>query len=57
MTDYRVYTIKLANYLTSRGFTILRTSQDVKKPQFLNWYFSRTPELEAAVQEYLELNR
>lgn len=51
--EYRVYTIRMAQYLTSKGFTILRTSQDVKIPKFLNWYFEKTPELEKAVAEYL----
>ena len=51
--EYRVYTIRLAHYLTSKGFAILRTTQDVKKPEFLNWYFEKTPELEAAIAEYI----
>lgn len=51
--EYRVYTIRLAHYLTEKGFTILRTTQDVKKPEFLNWYFEKTPELELAIAEYL----
>ena len=51
--EYRVYTIRLAHYLTEKGFTILRTTQDVKKPEFLNQYFEKTPELELAIAEYL----
>lgn len=52
---YRVYTIRMAHYLTEKGFEIVRTSQDVKKPQFLNWYFEYTPELQAAINEYMAM--
>lgn len=51
--EYRVYTIKLARYLTDKGFKIIRTTQDVKKPDFLNWYFENTPDLEKAIKNYL----
>lgn len=55
MNEYRVYTIRMAHYLTAKGFKILRTTQDVKKPQFLNWYFENTPELSTAIDEYLAM--
>lgn len=55
MKIYRVYTIRMAHYLTDKGFVILRTSQDVKKPEFLNWYFADTPELRKAVKDYLAM--
>lgn len=53
MNEYRVYTIRMAHYLTAKGFKILRTTQDVKKPQFLNWYFEYSTELQNAIDEYL----
>ena len=52
MNEFRVYTMKLARYLTDKGFKYIRTSQDVKKPDFINWHFEDTPELRACVEEY-----
>lgn len=52
MVEYRVYTIKLAKYLTNKGFRFTRTAQDLKKPEFLNWFFENTPELAAAIDDY-----
>lgn len=54
MNEYRVFTLRLAEYLTSKGFKITRTVQDVKKPEFMNWFFDSTPELIAAIDEYLK---
>ena len=51
---FRVYTIKMARYLTLKGFKYVKTVQDIKKPQFLNWYFEKTPELLAAVDEFTQ---
>lgn len=56
MSEYRVYTIKLARYLTDKGFIIKRTSQDVKKPEFLNWFFEDTAALREALEEYKAAN-
>lgn len=50
--EYRVYTIRLARYLTDKGFNINRTTQDVKRPDYFNWYFDNTPELVKAIEEY-----
>lgn len=52
MNEYRVYTIRLARYLTERNFKIVRTVQDVKFPKFVNWMFEYSRELEAAIEEY-----
>ena len=49
---FRVYTMKMAKYLTQKGFKYVKTVQDVKKPDFYNWYFEKTPELLAAIDEY-----
>lgn len=50
--EYRVYTIRLARYLTDKGFKIVRTTQDVKKPEFINWLFEDSEELQNAIAEY-----
>ena len=50
---YRVYTLRMARYLTAQGFAFVKTSQDVKNPQFMNWYFEATPELVAAIDKYM----
>lgn len=52
MNEYRVYTIRLARHLTARGFRILRTVQDIKNPQYINWMFEYSNELVAAIDEY-----
>lgn len=53
MSKYRVYTIRLARYLTEKGYRIIGTTQDLKNPDFINWFFEDTPELLQAVEEYL----
>lgn len=50
--EYRVYSIKLARFLTDKGFDIKRTAQDVKNPNFINWIFDNTEKLQAALLEY-----
>ena len=52
MNEYRVYTIRLARYLTERNFRITRTVQDIKSPKYINWMFEYSPELVAAIEEY-----
>ena len=47
-----IYTRKMALYLINKGFKILRTVPDVKKPNFYNWVFEDTPELQTAISEY-----
>lgn len=49
---FRVYTMKMARYLTLKGFTIIKTAQDLKKPELLNWFFEDTEELHKAIDEY-----
>lgn len=53
MNEYRVYTQKMARYLTANGFQILRTVQDVRDIKYLNWIFEATPELIEAANHYL----
>lgn len=52
MKEYRVYTIKLARYLTERNFKIIRTVQDIKNPKYINWMFEYGPELVEAIENY-----
>lgn len=54
LNTYRVYTLKLAEYLTARGHVIVKTIQDVKKTDFLNWLFEDTPKLRKDIDEYQE---
>lgn len=57
MKEYRVYTRKMTEYLTSKNFHFIRTVQDVFHPAFLNWMFEDTPELQQAIQNYLHRTR
>lgn len=52
MTQRRIYTYKLADYLTKRGFNYISIVQDLVRPGYKNWLFADTPELEEAIQEY-----
>lgn len=54
MKELRIYTRKMAQYLTSCGFNYIRTIQDITKPQYLNWIFPDTPELRAAMSNFKE---
>lgn len=49
MKTYRVYTIKLARYLTEKGFKIEGTTQDVKNPKLINWFFADSEQLRECV--------
>lgn len=53
MKEYRVFTVRMAHYLTSKGFRFIRVVQDIKKPNFNNWIFEYSEELQAAIDEYL----
>ena len=47
-----IYTRKMALYLRNKGFKIWRTVPDDKMPNFYNWVFEDTPELQNAMTEY-----
>lgn len=50
--ESRIYTLSLAEYLTSKGFNYIRIVQDIKNPRYFNWIFEDTPQLHAAIHEY-----
>ena len=50
--EKEIYTRKMALYLRNKGFKILRTVPDDKMPNFYNWVFEDTAELQNAMTEY-----
>lgn len=57
MKEITIYTVKLTRYLQSLGFNFIKTIPDVKRKDFVNWVFEDTPEIEAAVKQYLRTNK
>ena len=52
MKTYKIFTLKLAHFLTQRGFRIVGTLPNKDKP-YLNVYeFEYSPELIEAMREY-----
>ena len=49
---FRVYTLRLANFLQAQGFTALEIVPDQKHKGFLNWLFEDSAELREAVSGY-----
>lgn len=45
MKTIRIYSKRLAEYLTARDFKILKVIQDISRPTFSNWIFEDTFEL------------
>lgn len=54
--EFRVFTLSFADYLTQKGFTEFRIVPDLLSPNKINWLFPRSPELTAAIDEYLAAN-
>lgn len=52
MLTKRIYKIGMANFLTERGFRILKVVQDITDINRINWIFEDTPELREAITEY-----
>lgn len=50
---YPAMSLKLMNYLASRGFEVMKVRDAKYDPSIKVFYFVRTPELEEAVKEYL----
>ena len=50
--ESRIYTVSLAEYLTSKGFNYIRKVQDINNPRYFNWIFEDTPELHSAIREF-----
>ena len=51
-----IYTRRMAVYLRNRGFTIVRTIPDEKVPNFFNWIFEDSNELQEAMRQYSAMN-
>lgn len=47
----KVFTRKLAIELRKRGFDIIGTEPNFKKPQFDVYFFKKTPELQQAIHD------
>ena len=56
MNEKRIYRMRLADYLTARGFKVIRTVQDIKNINYKNWIFEESPQLEAAINDYIKSN-
>lgn len=54
--EFRVYSLRLANYLTKRGFSYNSMCQDVIRKERHNWLFTNTPELQKAINEFYKEN-
>lgn len=52
MKTIRIYSKRLAEYLTARDFKILKVIQDISRPTFSNWIFKDTFELRETMREY-----
>lgn len=48
-----IYTLKMAKYLTNRGFEVIGTAPNKMNLKKICWFFEDTPELEAAYNEYV----
>ena len=47
-----VYSKPLARNLIENGFECLKVSKDIIRPDFYNWLFEKTDELEKAIETY-----
>ena len=52
MKESRIYTLSMCRYLTDKGFKYTRTVQDLKNPNYINWFFEDTPELHKAIHDF-----
>ena len=52
MTYFNCYSAKLAGFLRKKGFKIVGTKVNLKKPQYDIFLFEETEELKKAVDEY-----
>lgn len=52
MKEKRVFTKKMALYLTDKGFKPIRVVPDINKPNFKNWIFEETNSLLKEITNY-----
>lgn len=48
----RIYTLSLSEYLQERGFVPQKILPDLRRSDFLNWFFEESEELTAAIAEF-----
>lgn len=48
----RIYTLSLSEYLQEQGFIPQKILPDLRRPEFLNWFFEESEELKAAIAEF-----
>ena len=53
MNTKTIYTKNMALFLRNKGFKILKTVPDDNMPNFPNWIFEDTAELQDAINEYM----
>ena len=51
---FRVYTLRLANFLQAQGFPALGIVPDQKHKGFSNWLFEDSAEVRQAIRDYQE---
>lgn len=49
-----IYTRKLMEYLRVLGFEVVKIIPDLHRPEFDNWVFNDSPELEEAIISYMD---
>jgi hypothetical protein len=47
--DYVVYSLRLANELTNKGFKLVNTGINIKNPKYFVFFFENTKELRDAI--------
>lgn len=52
MQYFKCYSARLANYLVHKGFVMLGTEANLKKPKFDVFLFIESPQLREAVEAY-----
>lgn len=57
MNLYSVFMPDIAAELVSRGFKLIKTKPNLKKPQFLVYQFENTIEFQLALKEILKERR
>lgn len=54
MEEKRVFTKKMALYLTNKGCRLLRVVPDINIPHYKNWIFVNNEKLQGAIAEYMK---
>lgn len=54
MKEKRIFTKRMALYLTDKGCTLLRVVGDINIPHYKNWIFVNDEKLQSAIAEYMK---